>query len=414
MELKPGYKQTEVGVIPEDWCDGPLGRHVRITSGESPSGIRFSGSGIPYFKVEQLSNSEKYLSLFSTPYHFEKGKTVPRGSVIFAKRGAAIALNKVRILTHESFMDTNLMALTPDDELDGEFLYYALGYIGLWQFADTTSVPQINNKHIKPLIFPLPPTIDEQRAIATALSDVDALLDGLDRLIAKKRDLKQAAMQQLLTGKTRLPGFEGEWERKILGDYGVFMKGSGIKKDEAKSGEIPCVRYGELYTKHHEYIKSFYSFITSDVAKTAVRLKQGDILFAGSGETKEEIGKCAVFLEECEAYAGGDIVIFRPEELDSLFLGFYLNTADANQQKSRKGQGDAVVHISASALSNLVVYLPIYMKEQTAIASVLSDIDAEIVALEQRRAKTASLKQAMMQELLTGKTRLVKAGALYA
>jgi type I restriction enzyme S subunit len=221
-------------------------------------------------------------------------------------------------------------------------------------------------------------------------------------------------MQQLLTGETRLPGFEGEWERKILGDYGVFMKGSGIKKDEAKSGEIPCVRYGELYTKHHEYIKSFYSFITSDVAKTAVGLKQGDVLFAGSGETKEEIGKCAVFLEECEAYAGGDIVIYRPEELDSLFLGFYLNTAGANQQKSSKAQGDAVVHISASALSNLVVYLPIDMKEQTAIASILSDMDSEITALEKRRGKTADLKKGMMQELLTGKTRLVKAGASHA
>ena len=154
--MKPGYKQTVVGVIPEEWDVEPLGDFVRITSGESPSLFQFKNSGLPYFKVEQLSNSEKYLNASSTPYYFERGKSVPRGSVVFAKRGAAIALNKVRILGQESFMDTNLMALTLTEKLDGEFLYYGLGYIGLWRFADTTSVPQINNKHVKPLAFRLP------------------------------------------------------------------------------------------------------------------------------------------------------------------------------------------------------------------------------------------------------------------
>ena len=115
--VKPGYKQTDVGVIPEEWLAEPLGLHVRITSGESPSLVKFTSSGLPYFKVEQLNNSEKFLGVFSTPYHFQKGKAVPRGSVVFAKRGAAIALNKLRILEHESFMDTNLMALSPSEDL---------------------------------------------------------------------------------------------------------------------------------------------------------------------------------------------------------------------------------------------------------------------------------------------------------
>ncbi|MDD3545198.1 MAG: restriction endonuclease subunit S, partial [Kiritimatiellae bacterium] len=252
----------------------------------------------------------------------------------------------------------------------------------------------------------LRPPIVEQRAIATALSDVDALLEGLDRLIAKKRDLKQAAMQQLLTGQTRMPGFKGKWETKRLGDVGIFLKGSGIRKDEAQSGDLPCVRYGEIYTHHNDCVRFYNSRISQAVAATAVRLRKGDILFAGSGETKEEIGKCVAFIDDCEAYAGGDIVILRPHEADPIFMGYYGNTASIRKQKASKGQGDAVVHISTSALASVEATLPT-LPEQTAIAAVLSDMDAEIEALELRRAKTADLKQAMMQELLTGRTRLV-------
>ena len=417
--MSPGYKQTEIGVIPEDWSVKSLG-----TLGDVLIGLTYAPSDVRRYGTIVLRSSNIQNDALAFEDNVFVDMEIPErimvrtGDVLICVRnGSRPLIGKTALLDERTNGMTfgAFMAVFRSDH--GQYINYMFRSNMLKRQINEhlgATINQITNKSLNSFEIPVPPTDGEVEAIGTALSDVDALLDAIEQLITKKRDLKQAAMQQLLTGKTRLPGFEGEWERKILGDYGVFMKGSGIKKDEAKSGEIPCVRYGELYTKHHEYIKSFYSFITSDVAKTAVRLKQGDILFAGSGETKEEIGKCAVFLEECEAYAGGDIVIFRPEELDSLFLGFYLNTADANQQKSRKGQGDAVVHISASALSNLVVYLPIYMKEQTAIASVLSDIDAEIVALEQRRAKTASLKQAMMQELLTGKTRLVKAGALYA
>jgi type I restriction enzyme, S subunit len=238
------------------------------------------------------------------------------------------------------------------------------------------------------------------------LSDVDALLSALDRLIGKKRELKQAAMQQLLSGQTRLPSFHGEWEVKRLGKVGKFLKGSGVTKDQTRSGTLACVRYGQLYTHHNNVIRVFHSWISPEVASTAVRLNKGDILFAGSGETKEEIGKCAAFVSDIEAYAGGDIVILRPDDSDPLFLGYYLNTGSISRQKASRGQGDAVVHISSAALSDIRCKLP-SLPEQTAIAEVLTDMDAELAALEERREKTRALKQAMMQELLTGRTRLV-------
>ena len=251
----------------------------------------------------------------------------------------------------------------------------------------------------------LPPQL-EQRAIATALSDVDALITALDRLIAKKRAIKTAAMQQLLTGKTRLPGFTGEWETKRLGELGSFLKGSNVNREEALSGSIPCVRYGELYTAHNDVVREFCSWISPAIAEKATKLKKGDVLFAGSGETKEEIGKSAAFVGDFEAYAGGDIVILRPvKDTDPRFLGYAFNAPEISQQKSARGQGDAGVHISATALSDIEIKLP-STDEQTAIAQVLSDMDAEIAALEARRDKTRVIKQGMMQQLLTGKTRL--------
>jgi len=187
---------------------------------------------------------------------------------------------------------------------------------------------------------------------------------------------------------------------------GNFFKGSGVTKEESLSGNLPCVRYGEIYTRHNDYIKTFHSWIPRDVAATATRLKYGDILFAGSGETKEEIGKCVAFVHDVEVYAGGDIVILRTGNADPLFLGYYLNTAPITQQKASRGQGDAVVHISAAALAAIQGAFP-SVPEQTAIAAILSEMDAEIAVLEEKLAKTRSLKQGMMQELLTGRIRLV-------
>ena len=293
------------------------------------------------------------------------------------------------------------------------FLQFCPPFVNhLRRLAAGTKVYATNRAHIASVEMLLP-GLQEQCAIAEALSDFDLWLNGLDRLIVKKRDLKQAAMQQLLTGQTRLPGFHGEWEVKQLKEIGDFLKGSGVKRDDAQSGPLACVRYGEIYTTHHDYVRTFRSWVSSEVAATATRLECGDLLFAGSGETKEEIGKCVAILSEIEAYAGGDIVILRPRSIDSLFFGYALNMPTVVRQKTSFGQGDAVVHISAGALASLTVDVP-SIEEQAAIATVLSDMDAEIAALEARRDKTQDLKQAMMHELLTGEIRLVQTEVAHA
>ncbi len=194
-----------------------------------------------------------------------------------------------------------------------------------------------------------------------------------------------------------------DWEVIALGKVGNFSKGSGVRKDEALSGEIPCIRYGEIYTRHNNYIKQFYSFISKDIAEIAKKLKKGDVLFAGSGETKEEIGKSVAFIDDFEAYAGGDIVILSPTNADPLYLGYLLNAPFIQKQKASRGQGDAVVHISATQLGNVSIPLPPTKAEQTPIATALSDADTLITSLEKLITKKRNIKQGAMQNLLQPK-----------
>lgn len=412
MELRPGYKHTEAGVIPEDWDAVPLGNYVRITSGDSPSLIRFTSGGKPYFKVEQLSNGDKYLGVFSTPYHFVDGKTVSRNSVIFAKRGAAIALNKLRILREDSFMDTNLMALTPKDGIYFEYLYYGLGYIGLWRFADTTSVPQINNKHINPLPFPLPKET-EQKKIASALKDVDVLLATLDQVIAKKRDLKQAAMQQLLTGKIRLPGFGGEWEAKKLEHAGCCLRGVSYRGDDDLSPHDTAFTKRLLRSNNVQnafVVTDDVQFVNNKRVSQDQVLQKNDILICMANGSKALVGKAGLFsIDDGFDYTFGAFMgCFRTDAsiADPVFVFSLFQTGRYRDYINNLLAGSSINNLSPSSIDSLEFSFPPYA-EQVAIGRALAEMDAELSVLEYRRDKTHNLKQAMMQELLTGKTRLV-------
>ena len=197
------------------------------------------------------------------------------------------------------------------------------------------------------------------------------------------------------------------WKTKRLRELGHFLKGNGVRRDEANNGPFACVRYGEIYTRHNDHIREFHSWISSQVAARATRLQHGDLLFAGSGETKEEIGKCVALVIDTEAYAGGDIVILRLTDANAHphYLGYALNAPNIAQQKASFGQGDAVVHISGAALGQIKLPFP-SVAEQRAIAEALSDVDGLLESLDVLIAKKRTIKLAAMQQLLTGKTRL--------
>ena len=207
------------------------------------------------------------------------------------------------------------------------------------------------------------------------------------------------------SSKKQTQRFSGKWETKRLGELGAFVKGRGIKRDDVTDEGLPCIRYGELYTRYQDYILKVASRIPPCVAETALPIKTGDLLFAGSGETAEEIGRCATYLGKEQAYAGGDVIVLTPSGQNSIYLGHLMNHTIVSAQKARLGQGDAVVHIYINNLAQVQIELP-PIEEQNAIAKVLSDVDGLINALEAFIAKKRAIKQATMQQLLTGKTRL--------
>jgi len=423
-DVPPGYKRSEMGVFPADWEIRRLGDHVRFLRHGVNARAELSMTGsvryLHYGDIHTSTDVRLNPRSSSMPYlPTDRAGALDRlqnGDLVLVDAsedldGVGKSVEITGISDEEVVSGLHTIAARFDKSIlaDGfkAYLQFCPPFRDhLKRLAAGTKVYSTNRSHIATVEMPLP-SVGEQRAIAEALSGVDGLLGALEALIAKKRAIKQAAMQQRLTGKTRLPGFSGAWETKRLGEIGYFLKGSGITRDDAQSGHLACVRYGEIYTMHHDYIREFNSWISPAVAATATRLEYGDLLFAGSGETKEEIGKCVALVLDDEAYAGGDIVILRPKNVDSLFFGYALNMPDVARQKASFGQGDAVVHISGTALAQVSLLVP-SIAEQTAIATVLSDMDAEIAALEARRDKTRALKQGMMQQLLTGRVRLVK------
>ena len=195
------------------------------------------------------------------------------------------------------------------------------------------------------------------------------------------------------------------WLRYTLGDLGVFRKGRGIRKNEVLAHGIPCVRYGEIYTIHQSTIQQCHSFIDQRTASGSERLAYGDVIFAVSGETSEEIGKCSTFLGNYEAYVGSDTLILSPRGSDPIYLGYALNFGEVLKQKQMLGQGDAVVHLSLANLAKVTISLP-PLAEQIAIGQQLFQVDSHLFAIDKLIAKKKDIKQGAMQQLLTGKTRL--------
>ena len=282
-------------------------------------------------------------------------------------------------------------------------------YIGRTYFLScskqTTNLASINSTQLKQMPLTIPPLV-EQEKIAEILGCWDIGIERLEKLIAAKQKMKKALMQQLLTGKKRFKEFEGqEWKTLKLIEIGVFSKGAGVSKSEVVAEGKPAVRYGELYTTHDIIIKTIQTFINDESSQLSKQINSGDILFAGSGETADEIGKSAAYLGEELAYAGGDIIIFSPDDNDSTYLAYVLNSEYVRKELRKLGQGNSVVHIYKYNLENLEVLLP-SIKEQQKIASVLNAADKEIEILRKKLDELKNQKKGLMQKLLTGKIRV--------
>lgn len=265
--------------------------------------------------------------------------------------------------------------------------------------------PKLALTRIRKFVIPLPP-VPEQHAIAAALGDVDALLEELERLVAKKRDLKQAAMQQLLTGETRLPGFSGKWEETSLGELGECIIGLTYKPENVVEHGLLVLRASNIQSGRLIYNNNVYVNLN---VREHLYTRGGDILVCVRNGSKALIGKCAVIDKAAAGVTFGAFMsVYRTKYWRFVIHAFQ---GDSIQRQIRDNIGATINQITNKDMKAFRVKLP-PEDEQTAIASALSDMDSELTALEQRLAKTRVLKQGMMQELLTGRTRLISQEAL--
>lgn len=256
----------------------------------------------------------------------------------------------------------------------------------------------LGQEEFKRLKIPVPP-IDYQRKAVEILATVDRVMERTGRLIEARRKLKKGLAQQLLTGQRRLPRFTGPWTTQRLDTISNISKGTGGSKADLVPEGLPVVRYGELYTTYDVRIDEAVSFLSPDAAKRSKPIKRGDVLLAGSGEDRIEIGTAAAYMNSEPAYAGGDIVIVSPTERNSVFLAYLLDSDDVRREFYRRAQGESVVHLYMRDVASLELRLP-SVEEQDGIAAVLGAADREIALLEKKLAALAELKRGLMQTLL--------------
>ena len=411
--MKSGYRKTVIGLIPDEWKVQNLAEiSQKITDGDHATPKRTT-QGYYLLSARNIQNGKidtrdvDYVGL--SEYQRMKLRCNPEAGDILISCSGSIGRVAVVPAGLECVLVRSAALAKIDSRLaDGIFIQFWLqGHTAQRQIASSVNQgaqPNLFLNHIERLECPQPP-LHEQQAIAQALSDVDALISALDRLIAKKRDIKQAMMQQLLTSKTRLPGFSGKWETKRLRDMADIIKGNTLSKSLlSESGVNPCILYGELFTTYGRVIDKTVSFTNSP---EGIKSVSGDVLLPGSTTTTgADLATASALLLDGVAL-GGDINIVRKKGVgyDPAFLACYL-THVARNEIAELAQGTTIHHLYGKDLKGLSLSLP-HHTEQSAIAAVLSDMDAELSALEARRDKTRNLKQGMMQELLTGNTRLI-------
>jgi type I restriction enzyme S subunit len=398
-----GYKQTDAGLIPDDWEVKRVGDICDFIVPGRNKPKKFEGD-IPWITTPDLEDgrsvAKSRLGLCISIDEAKKvgSKIVPAGSVLMSCAGE---LGIVAFSDNEIVINQQLHAFIPSSIIDGLFLLNAIKaqkkYID--GIATKTAVPYINKDNCNSIPIPLPP-LHEQKAIAQALSDADAAIAELDRLTTKKRNIKQGAMQQLLTGKKRLPGFSGEWEVKKLGDIGYFYSGGtpNTCNPSFYGGHIPWITSGDLNSRR---VRSVDGRITQKGLEnsSAKLVTPNTLLIALYGATA---GITAI--SEINA-AINQAVLAIILKNDCIEFFFYKLTSIKDWIIKTYTQGGQP-NLSGNIVKCITLGIPT-IEEQKAIAQVLSDMDTEIEALEQKRNKYKAIKQGMMQELLTGRTRLI-------
>lgn len=369
--IPAGYKQTKVGVIPKDWKVKKLGEILKVKHGKSQRDIEEVDGKYPILATGgEIGRTNCYL--YDKP------------SAMIGRKGT---IDKPRYTESPFWTVDTLFYTDVFDNAMPKYVFYKFDTIDWYSYNEASGVPSLNAKTIENIQISLPPTVEEQNAIATVLSDTDALIERLEKLIAKKRNIKQGAMQQLLTGKKRLPGFGGEWEVKKFWEIFEITAGGDLDTDNFSliQDEQFCYPiYSNALTN-----KGFYGYTSN------YRQEENTITVTARGQV-------GVSNPRDHKYSAiGRVIILNPIiKLNINFISEYINTFIKFSNEST-----GVPQLTAPQISKYAILFP-KPEEQNAIATILSDMDAEIENLEQKRDKYTMLKQGMMQQLLTGRIRI--------
>ena len=400
-------------MIPEGWSASTLGDCVSIRSGGTPSKQRpeFWGGEVPWvsakdLKTHLISDAQDYL----TAQGAEQAKIAEPDSVLMLVRGMTLLKDvPIGFVTKPVAFNQDLKALVANDDVDPKFLSYLLvakklQMMGLVNTANH-GTGRLDTDLLKGLPVDVPP-LPEQRKIADILSTWDAAIEKTEALLATAKAQKRALMQSLLTGKCRFPEFEGQpWKEVRLGELGTFKKGKGLPKTEVRSvGQFRCVLYGELYTTYGEIIDQPKS--RTDLNDGIVSVA-GDVLIPASTTTSGIDLAIASCVMTDGVRLGGDMNIFRrkTDAINGAFLAYFLTHA-RRYEMARFAQGITIVHLKGSDLLDISISVP-PKAEQAKILTVVRDVEDQIAGYRGDLAKLRTEKKALMQQLLTGKRRVV-------
>ncbi len=397
MELKPGYQQTEVGVIPEDWEVTPLGRVCQIFGrigyrGYTVDDIVEEGKGAIAINPSNIHNNKT--DFFECTYvswaKYEESPEIKieAGDVLLVKTGSTFGKTAlVKALPGKATLNPQVVVLKRIS-VNNAFLGYMMAFPIIQRQISSAVVggalPTLSQNLVARFKLPAPTTRAEQEAIAEALSDADTLIESLEQLIAKKRNLKHGTMQELLTGKKRLPGFSEEWQVRRLGDIASLYQPVTISARQFNSAGYPV--YGA------NGVVGYFDKFNHETWQVTVTCRGSTC-----GTVNRTVDRCWI--------TGNAMVVNCDEikQLDKAFLYYLLSLQDLSICITGTGQPQIV----RTPLANFELDVPIDIEEQRAIADILSNMDAEIAALEAKLVKASQIKEGMMQELLTGRIRLV-------
>lgn len=408
--VKPGYKQTEIGVIPEDWDIKSLQDIVvsPLSYGVNAPAVPYDSNLYRYIRITDITEDGHYSKEDEVSVNILDGEKycLCKGDILLARTGASTGKTYL-YRTQDGKLVYAGFLIRASVDVDNYNPFYVFAQFHTKRYQDWVSTmsirsgqPGINGKEYSSYLLPIP-KIGEQKQIATTLSDIDALITNLEKLIAKKKAIKQGAMQELLTGKRRLPGFDGEWGNVVIGENGYLLR------ESINPQIMPLSVFSEYSMPAFDFGKKPNRVVGADMHSNRTVISGNVLLFNKLNVRQKRIW--LVCASEKNAVCSSEFLPYCSDAISLRFLAHILGTEEVTAYfiGSSTGTSNSQKRITPATFLEYSLFAPLEISEQNAIADVLDNMDREIVQLEQKLKKYQNIKCGMMSELLTGRIRLV-------